>query len=100
MLNKGKHWLALAGLLLVGVAPAAAGQCPHFLDHTSATLLHGKAMPLCQYVGRVNLVVNTAGCGDLTSRDGTEVVAFGRLTKPDDTELRDKIGAVLEAKGD
>jgi glutathione peroxidase len=57
-------WLA-AGLLFAGSAfaqtPAtAAGACPPLLDHEFSRLQTGKPETLCQYRGKVLLIVNTA----------------------------------------
>ena len=52
----------LAAALLFAAIPAAAA-CPPLLDHRMATL-RGEATDLCQYAGKVVLVVNTASqCG-------------------------------------
>ncbi|CAK0746218.1 glutathione peroxidase [Gammaproteobacteria bacterium] len=68
------------GLLGFGVIQAvAAGQCPPLLDHTFAMLQDGKPMPLCQFAGKVVLVVNTASyCGFTSQYDGLEKL-YGRL---------------------
>jgi glutathione peroxidase len=39
----------------------AAATCPKVLNHTLEPLTGGKAQSMCQYAGRVVLVVNTAG---------------------------------------
>lgn len=54
-----------AGLLpLVFWASAASAACPPLLDHTVERLQDEKPQNLCQYAGRVVLVVNTASfCG-------------------------------------
>jgi glutathione peroxidase len=45
-------------------APAAAAACPALLQHTFPRLQDEKPQALCQYAGRVLLVVNTASfCG-------------------------------------
>ena len=50
----------IATLLFLGLMPGAAlAACPKLLDHTVPTLL-GAPTPLCQYEGKVVLVVNTA----------------------------------------
>lgn len=74
MLTLLKRWLGLAGILGAGVVHAAAnGQCPPLLDHTFARLQDGQPMPLCQYAGKVLLVVNTASyCGFTSQYDGLE----------------------------
>jgi glutathione peroxidase len=81
MISTLKRWLGIAGLASVGIAPAAAiaGTCPPLLDHTFASLQDGKPMPLCQYAGKVILVVNTASyCGFTSQYDGLEKL-YARL---------------------
>ncbi len=63
-------WIALLALgLLAGIpvsAPRASTQaaCPALLNHTVKKLQDDSAMDLCQYAGKVVLVVNTASkCG-------------------------------------
>ena len=75
-----KRWLGVAGLLSVGMVPAGANAaCPALLDHTFPALLDGKPMPLCQYAGKVILVVNTASyCGFTSQYDGLEKL-YARL---------------------
>lgn len=55
----------LAAVVLAGAAPGvASAACPPLLEHSFTTLQDGKPMPLCQYAGKVILVVNTASyCG-------------------------------------
>lgn len=67
-------WIGLAGTLGMGVVPATqAGQCPALLDHNFTQLQTGQPMPLCQYAGKVLLVVNTASyCGFTDQYDGLE----------------------------
>jgi hypothetical protein len=49
------------GLLVLGVVPvASAGECPALLNHSFPGLVDGKPQSLCQYQGKVILVVNTA----------------------------------------
>lgn len=74
MLLKLMRCLGLAGVLGGGIsAPALAGECPPLLNHTFTTLQDGKPMPLCQYAGKVILVVNTASyCGFTSQYDGLE----------------------------
>ena len=58
-------WL-LAGLPLGALAQAtpAPAACPPLLQHTVPRLQDEKPQPLCQYAGKVLLVVNTASfCG-------------------------------------
>src|SRR6478736_10505179 len=62
--------------LLGGPAPAAAaapGACPALLQHTFPRLQDEKPQSLCQYSGRVLLVVNTASfCGFTPQYEGLE----------------------------
>ena len=69
-----KRLLGIAGLASLGIVPAQAGAaCPALLDHNFTTLQDGKPMPLCQYAGKVILVVNTASyCGFTSQYDGLE----------------------------
>jgi glutathione peroxidase len=69
-----KRWLGIAGLLSLGVVPAgAAATCPALLDHSFPGLLDGKPQSLCQYQGKVILVVNTASfCGFTSQYEGLE----------------------------
>ena len=75
-----KHLFGIASLLSLGVVPPAlAGECPPLLKHTFTNLLDGKPMPLCQYQGKVILVVNTASyCGFTSQYDGLEKL-YARL---------------------
>lgn len=74
------RWWGLAGLAMLGMAPAmAAATCPALLDHTFPALQDGKPMPFCQYAGKVVLVVNTASyCGYTAQYDGLEQL-YARL---------------------
>lgn len=69
-----KRWWAIAGLISASVLPvAAAAACPPLLEHTFTVLQDGKPLPLCQYAGKVILVVNTASyCGFTSQYDGLE----------------------------
>jgi glutathione peroxidase len=80
MISRLKRWIGIAGLLSAGVLPAAqAGECPALLNHTFSNLQDGKPMPLCQYAGKVILVVNTASyCGFTSQYDGLEKL-YARL---------------------
>lgn len=77
---EGSLWLArIAGLLLLGFlafAPqafAAGGQCPGLLNHTFPRLQDDAPQNLCQYQGKVVLVVNTASyCGFTRQYEGLE----------------------------
>lgn len=63
----------LAAALLFAALPAAAA-CPPLLDHRMATL-KGEAADLCQYAGKVVLVVNTASyCGYTGQYQGLEAL--------------------------
>lgn len=54
----------LGALALAAVSPAFAATCPPLLNHTVGRLQDEKPQNLCQYAGRVVLVVNTASfCG-------------------------------------
>jgi glutathione peroxidase len=64
--------LAVAGLFVT--SPAAAG-CPPLLDHTFPKLQDSTPQSLCQYAGKVILVVNTASfCGFTGQYEGLESV--------------------------
>ena len=75
-----KCWLGIAGILSIGVVPAAAGaDCPALLDYTFPGLIDGKPQSLCQYRGKVLLIVNTASyCGFTSQYDGLEKL-YARL---------------------
>jgi glutathione peroxidase len=63
--------LLVSGLLFSG--SAAAQTCPPLLNHTFARLQDESPQPLCQYQGRVLLVVNTASyCGYTPQYEGLE----------------------------
>ena len=72
--------LSLMGLITLGVVPnASAGECPALLNHSFPGLLDGKPQSLCQYQGKVILVVNTASfCGYTSQYDGLEKL-YARL---------------------
>ena len=54
-------------------AGASASQCPALLRHTFPRLQDDKPQPLCQYAGKVLLVVNTASyCGFTPQYQGLE----------------------------
>ena len=73
---------ALGALITAGAlataAPAAAADeadCPPVLRHTFNSLQTGKAQSLCQYKGKVVLVVNTASfCGYTYQYEGLETL--------------------------
>lgn len=68
------HWVGMTGLLSMGLLPlAASAACPALLDHSFPALVDGKPQSLCQYQGKVILVVNTASfCGFTDQYDGLE----------------------------
>jgi glutathione peroxidase len=56
-------------------APAAAGACPSTLHYTFPRLQDEKPQPLCQYAGKVLLVVNTASyCSFTPQYEGLEAL--------------------------
>lgn len=56
-------------------AAASAGTCPALLDHTLPKLQDESPQHLCQYAGRVILVVNTASyCGFTSQYEGLEAL--------------------------
>jgi glutathione peroxidase len=61
----GVRWPALALVVMAAAAPAGAGaDCPAVLRHTLPRLQDERPVNLCDYTGRVVLVVNTASqCG-------------------------------------
>ena len=65
---------ALAQSTAPATAPApAAGNCPALLQHTFPRLQDEKPQSLCQYAGKVLLVVNTASyCGFTPQYEGLE----------------------------
>jgi len=75
-----KRLLGIASLISVSMTPNMAGAaCPGLLDHRFTSLQDGKPFPLCQYAGKVILVVNTASyCGFTSQYDGLEKL-YARL---------------------
>jgi glutathione peroxidase len=70
-----RQWLALALSLGWGAASAATPSCPPLLQHTVDRLQDEKPQSLCQYAGRVLLVVNTASfCGFTSQYAGLEAL--------------------------
>lgn len=64
--------LAVAALTQGG---AVAANCPPLLDHRFPALLTGKPQSLCEYSGKVVLVVNTASaCGYTSQYQGLEAL--------------------------
>ena len=80
MISAIKRYLGIAGLISVGVvSPAVAGECPALLNYSFPDLVDGKPRSLCQYQGKVILVVNTASfCGFTSQYDGLEKL-YARL---------------------
>ena len=82
MNTSNRRFLSAASLLLlvavvVGYAPpvraAGSESCPATLQHTFARLQDEKPQSLCQYSGKVVLVVNTASfCGFTGQYKGLE----------------------------
>lgn len=71
--------IAPAILMAATSLPAGAASCPPLLDHQLTSLQDGKPFPLCQYAGKVILVVNTASyCGFTSQYDGLEKL-YARL---------------------
>lgn len=80
MVSNFKRLLGIAGLLSLGIVPGtASATCPALLNHSFADLQDGKPQSLCQYAGKVILVVNTASyCGFTSQYDGLEKL-YARL---------------------
>ena len=58
-----------------GPAPADDADCPALLQHTFNRLQTGEAQSLCQFQGKVLLVVNTASyCGNTPQYEGLEAM--------------------------
>jgi glutathione peroxidase len=77
------RWVCTLGALWALLSPAAHAQpakdsaqsCPPLLQHTMARLQDEKPQPLCQYSGKVLLVVNTASfCGFTPQYAGLEAL--------------------------
>ena len=67
--------LLFAGLSFAQTPAAAAGACPPLLDHEFNRLQTGKPETLCQYQGKVLLIVNTASyCGYTHQYEGLEAL--------------------------
>lgn len=68
-------FVVLAGLAVTGARPAQASECPLLLRHSFPDLRTGEPRDLCQYRGRVILVVNTASyCGFTDQYGGLEAL--------------------------
>ena len=58
-----------------GANPAASATCPALLQHTLPRLQDEKPQSLCQYAGKVLLMVNTASyCGFTSQYEGLEAL--------------------------
>lgn len=67
--------LGLGGALWGAAAAAQPAACPAVLQHQFARLQDEKPQPLCQYAGKVLLVVNTASyCGFTPQYKGLEAL--------------------------
>lgn len=66
--------LAVLAVLCLTTQPSVAGEaCPSLLNHSFPVLQDGKSQSLCQWQGKVLLVVNTASyCGFTSQYDGLE----------------------------
>ena len=75
-----RRLLGMLGLVSLGMTPAAASSaCPALLDHSFNRLQDDKPVSLCDYRGKVILVVNTASyCGFTSQYDGLEKL-YARL---------------------
>ncbi len=66
---------AVAFLVAAGAVNVWAAGCAPILDHSFPALLTGKPQSLCQYSGKVVLVVNTASaCGFTPQYEGLEAL--------------------------
>lgn len=71
----GGGMAATAPASAAGAAPAAGTQCPALLQHSFLRLQDETPQPLCQYAGKVVLVVNTASfCGFTPQYKGLEAL--------------------------
>ncbi|NCW78973.1 MAG: glutathione peroxidase [Oxalobacteraceae bacterium] len=65
--------LVLGLMMASAVVPAAANECPALLNHKFNRLQDDSPQNLCQYSGKVVLVVNTASyCGFTSQYEGLE----------------------------
>ena len=65
----------LGALLATGAGAVSASACKGVLDHSFPALLTGKPQSLCDYAGKVVLVVNTASeCGYTPQYEGLEAL--------------------------
>jgi glutathione peroxidase len=67
--------LSLAACCMPAAAQTAPAACPALLNHTVPRLQDDKPQALCQYAGKVLLVVNTASyCGFTSQFEGLEAL--------------------------
>lgn len=81
MLSTLRRCLAAILFAITALAPATvrAADCPPLLEHRFADLKDGRPLSLCQYTGKVILVVNTASyCGFTSQYEGLEAL-YARL---------------------
>ncbi|HSX92239.1 MAG TPA: glutathione peroxidase [Hydrogenophaga sp.] len=72
---KRRHLCLAAPLALLGAPFARATTCPALLNHQFPRLQDGAPQNLCQYAGKVLLVVNTASyCGFTKQYEGLEAL--------------------------
>ena len=65
----------LGALLSTGAGAVPTSACKGVLDHSFPALLTGKPQSLCDYAGKVVLVVNTASqCGYTPQYEGLEAL--------------------------
>ncbi len=75
MISLPKLFQALLATASLSMALPAAANCPPLLNHSVARLQDGAPQSLCQYQGKVILVVNTASfCGFTGQYEGLESV--------------------------
>jgi glutathione peroxidase len=78
-LRRVKQLFAALILFFAITLPALAEPCPPLLQHNFPVLQDGKSQSLCQWQGKVLLVVNTASfCGFTSQYDGLEKL-YARL---------------------
>ncbi len=76
MMNRRDCLSAAAAFCLSAPLGAQASACPALLNHTFKRLQDEKPQSLCQYAGRVVLVVNTASyCGFTGQFEGLEALS-------------------------
>ena len=68
-----RRWALACSLGIMAGSAGAADSCPALLNHSFPGLQDGRPQSLCQYQGKVVLVVNTASyCGFTSQYDGLE----------------------------